>query len=97
MHYDHVVVNADMEAAIAEVMAIMDRVSMQPGVFQPIEGPAAGAGEGAEGTIADTLEPGVRAALRNELEGLIRERIEKVLDTELEAILEETYQEMKKA
>lgn len=46
--------------------------------------------------VAASLEPGVRIALRTELETLIRERIERVLETDLERIFEETLREMEK-
>ena len=44
--------------------------------------------------VAASLEPGVRRALRTELETLIQERIERVLENDLERIFDETLREM---
>lgn len=107
--YDHIIVNSTVEAAVADFLDIMDREAGQEVVFRGIEttgenmGNSPGEGGSGQKTendpqtrVAASLEPGVRIALRTELETLIRERIERVLETDLERIFEETLREMEK-
>ncbi|MEE8435374.1 MAG: guanylate kinase [bacterium] len=75
----------------------------------PIGGAVSGGGDLGGGDLGQTkendsqsrvvasLEPGVRRALRTELETLIRERIERVLQNDLERIFAETLRELNKS
>lgn len=90
--YDYSIVNDNVENAIATFLDVVDREMEVPVKFGKLES-TQGATPSQEG-LARTLEADVKAALRIELEELIRERLQKVLDSELERIVEEVYLEL---
>ena len=108
--YDHIIVNSTVEEAVTNFLKIMNREAEREVDFHGIENSVEDGDKPMDGVDLDTtkendsqsrvvasLEPGVRRALRMELETLIRERIERVLKNDLERIFEETWRELDKS